>query len=188
MRKYWNVPSIIFNLVETALLIGMAIILKIGVINTILVFLVFQISRFHFKMPKHYKAWQQCLIWTLLIFVTLFVVARVDITVGLLCTIFSAYVLSGKADIRDIYMWNKGRPSKYEKLHNYIKFNGLNPELLSMEENLKRYDGEMYLIYKRRFRENKSFEAIREEFDLDNPRINEILDKVYTLITFNLKI
>ena len=100
-------------------------------------------------MPKHYKAWQQCLLWTLIIFTSLFVVARVDITVGGLVTIFSAYVLSGKADIGDMYM---------------------------------------YLVYKRRFREHKSFEEIREELDLENPRINEILDKVYTLMTFNLKL
>ena len=57
-----------------------------------------------------------------------------------------------------------------------------------MEENLKKFDTLMYLVYKRRFRENKSFEEIREEFDLENPRINEILDKVYTLMIFNLKI
>ena len=85
-------------------------------------------------------------------------------------------------------MWCKGKPSKYQKLIDYIKYNGLNSELLELEDNLKKYDTQMYLVYKRRFRENKSFEEIREEFDLENPRINEILDKVYTLMTFNLKI
>ena len=87
-----------------------------------------------------------------------------------------------------MYMWCKGKPSKYQKLIDYIKYNGLNSELLELEDNLKKYDTQMYLVYKRRFRENKSFEEIREEFDLENPRINEILDKVYTLMTFNLKI
>ena len=139
-------------------------------------------------MPKHYKAWQQCLIWTLVLFTSLFVVARVDITVGALTTIFAAYILSGKADIKDTYMWKNGKPSKYQKLYDYIKYNGLNSDLLDMEANLMRYDTQMYMIYKRKFRENKSFEEIREEFDLENPRINEILDKVYTLMTFNLKL
>ena len=55
-------------------------------------------------MPKHYKAWQQCLIWTLVIFLCLFVIARVDITVGIMCSIFTAYILSGKADIKDMYI------------------------------------------------------------------------------------
>lgn len=187
-KRYWNIPSIIFNLVETLLLFGAAYLLKIGIANTLIVLLVFEVSRFHFKMPKHYKSWKQCLIWTLIIFTSLFLVARVDISVGVLNTIFAAYILSGKADINDVYMWNKGKPSKYQKLIDYIKYNGLSNELLKLEDNLKRYDTQMYLVYKRRFRENKSFEEIREEFDLENPRINEIIDKVYTLMTFNLKI
>ena len=187
-RKYLNLPSIIFNIVETLLLILGAYLLKIGIINTCIIFLVFQISRFYFKMPKHYKDWRKCLIWTLLIFLSLFVVARVDITVGALTTVFAAYILSGKADIKDMYMWKPNKESKYIKLDEYIKFNGLNKDLLEMEENLKKFDNKLYIIYLRRFRENKSFEEIREELDMDNPRINEAIDKVYTLMTFNLKI
>lgn len=187
-KKYWNLPSIIFNLVETALIFLMAYLLKLCIINTLIILLVFQISRFYFKFPKHYKAWQQCLIWTLIIFTSLFVVAKVDLIIGVLVTIFSAYILSGKADVGDMYMWKNGKPSKYQKLYDYIKYNGLNSELLELENNLKNYDPQMYMIYKRKFRENKSFEEIRNEFDLENPRINEILDKAYTLMTFNLKI
>lgn len=187
-KKYLNLPSIIFNIVETVLLILGAYFLKIGLINTCLVFLTFQISRAYFKLPKHYKDWKQCLIWTLLIFLTLFIVARVDITVGILTTVFTAYILSGKADLKDMYLWNSGKSSKYSKLDDYIKFNGLNKDLLEMEDNLKRYDAKLYMIYLRRFRENRSFEEMREEFDMDNPRINEAIDKVYTLMTFNLKI
>lgn len=187
-KRYWNLPSIIFNIVETILIFVGAYLLKIKLYESLLVLLVFQISRAHFKLPKHYKAWQQCLVWTMIIFMSLFVVARVDITIGMLTTVFTAYILSGKADISDMYMWNNGKPSKYQKLIDYIKYNGLNKELLEMENNLKNYDTKMYLIYKRKFRENASFEEMREEFDLDNPRINEILDKIYTLMTFNLKI
>lgn len=187
-NKYWNLPSLIFNLIETFLLIGASLLLKLKIYQIMSIFLVFEISRFYFKFPKHYKAWQSCLIWTLIIFTSLFLVAKVDLFVGMTTIIFTAYILSGKADIKDIYMWNKGKPSKYKKLDDYIKYNGLNKELLELEDNLKTYNTELYLIYKRRFRENKSFEEIREEFDLDNPRINEIIDKAYTLITFNLRI
>lgn len=104
-KKYWNIPSIIFNVIETLLLVLGAYLLKIGIINTCLIFLTFEISRSYFKMPKHYKQWQQCLIWTLIIFTSLFVIARVDISVGMLETIFTAYILSGKADVKDLYMW-----------------------------------------------------------------------------------
>ena len=188
MKKKMNLASFIFNLGETLLLVGMSYPLKIGVRDTLIVFLVFEISRAYFKMPKHYKQWQKCLCWTLIIFSSLFIVARVDITVGIMCTIFAAYILSGKSDIKDMYMWKSTKESKYVKLDDYIKFNGLNKELLEIEENLKKYDSKLYMIYLRRFRENKSFEEMREEFDMDNPRINEAIDKVYTLMTFNLKI
>ena len=188
MKKKMNLPSLIFNCFETLMLILMSCLLKIGIRNTLLIFLVFEISRAYFKMPKHYKQWQKCLCWTLIIFSSLFVVARVDITVGIMCTVFAAYILSGKADISDMYMWKGNKESKYVKLDDYIKFNSLNKDLLEMENNLRNYDSKLYMIYLRRFRENKSFEEMREEFDMDNPRINEAIDKVYTLMTFNLKI
>ena len=105
-----------------------------------------------------------------------------------MCSIFTAYILSGKADIKDMYMWKPSNSSKYVKLDEYIKFNSLNKDLLEVEQNLKTYDSKLYMIYLRRFRENKTFEEIRKEFDIDNPRINEAIDKVYTLMTFNLKI
>lgn len=188
MDKKMNLPSLIFNVGETVLLLLIAWLLDIGVINTGLIFLTFELSRAFFKMPKHYKQWQKCLCWTIIIFTSLFVVSRVDITVGIMCAVFTAYILSGKADIKDMYMWNTSKASKYSKLDDYIKFNGLNKELLDMENNLKNYDSKLYMIYLRRFREHKSYEQISREFDMDNPRINEAIDKVYTLMTFNLKI
>lgn len=175
-----NLPSLIFNCAETLLLIGMAWLLKVGLRNTIIVFLTFQLSRATFKMPKHYKDWQKCLIWTLTIFTSLFLVAKIDITIGVLVSVFTAYVLSGKADLKDMYMWkNDNEKSKYQKLIDYIKFNGLDSNLMKAENNLKELDNIMYLVYKRKFRENKSFKEIAEELDITNPRIVEILDKVY---------
>lgn len=174
-----NLPSLIFNLVETLLLIGMAFLLKIGIKDTIIVFLTFQISRAFFKLPKHYKDWQKCLIWTLSIFTSLFLVAKVDIIIGVLVSVFTAYILSGKSDLKDLYMWRQDNISKYQKLVDYIKFNGLDNKLIETENKLKELDNMMYLIYKRKFRENKTFKEITEEFDISNPRVVEILDKVY---------
>ena len=177
--KKMNLPSLIFNIVETILLILMAWLLEIGLKNTIIVFLVFQVSRATFKMPKHYKDWQKCLVWTLLIFTSLFLVAKVDLTIGVLTSIFTAYILSGKADMKDFYMWKKDNVSKYQKLLDYIKFNGLDNKLIKAENTLKQMDNMMYIIYKRKFRENKTFQEISNELEITNPRIVEILDKVY---------
>lgn len=178
-KRKMNLPSLIFNIVETLLLIGMAYLLEVGIKNTIIVFLTFQLSRAIFKLPKHYKDWKKCLIWTLSIFTSLFLVAKVDISVGILTSVFTAYILSGKADLKDMYMWRNDNESKYQKLIDYVKFNGLNEDLFKAENKLKEMDTMMYLIYKRKFRENKTFKEITEELDISNPRVVEILDKIY---------
>lgn len=189
-KKYWNLPSLIFNVVETLILITFAYLLKIGITNTFIIFFVFQISRFHFKMPKHYKDWQKCLIWTMLIFTSLFVVARVDIIVGVLNTIFAAYILSGRADVNEMYMWNPTKESKYKPLEDYIKYNRLcdGRKLIEIENQIKEDNPELYIFYKRRFIEGKTFKEISEEFEIDNPRIVEKLDKIYLILKYALKL
>lgn len=189
-KRYWNVPSIIFNVFETLMLILCAYLLELTIVEILLTFLTFEISRFYFKLPKHYKKWQQCLIWTLLIFTSLFVVARVDITVGILTTIFSAYILSGKADIKDIYMWKPKNESKYKKLEDYIKYKRLcdNRKLIEIEKELENDDPELYMYYKRRFLENKTFNQIAEEFETETARIVEKLDKIYLIFKYSLKL
>lgn len=189
-KRYWNVPSIIFNVFETLMLILCAYLLELTIVEILLIFLSFEISRFYFKLPKHYKKWQQCLIWTLLIFTSLFVVARVDITVGILTTIFSAYILSGKADIKDIYMWKPKNESKYKKLEDYIKYKRLcdNRKLIEIEKELENDDPELYMYYKRRFLENKTFNQIAEEFETETARIVEKLDKIYLIFKYSLKL
>ena len=189
-KRYWNVPSIIFNVFETLMLILCAYLLELTIVEILLIFLTFEISRFYFKFPKHYKKWQQCLIWTLLIFTSLFVVARVDITVGILTTIFGAYILSGKADIKDIYMWKPKNESKYKKLEDYIKYKRLcdNRKLIEIEKELENDDPELYMYYKRRFLENKTFNQIAEEFETETARIVEKLDKIYLIFKYSLKL
>ena len=189
-KKYLNVPSIIFNIAETLLLILMAWALKIGIVKTLLVFLTFQVSRFYFKFPKHYKDWKKCLIWTLLIFTSMFVVAKINVFVGCLCTVFCAYILSGNADLRDMFMWKKDQDSKYKLLEDYIKYQRLcdGHKLIDIENQLSEDNPELYIFYKRRFIEGKTFREISEEFDIDNPRIVEKLDKVYLIMKYSLKL
>ena len=189
MNKKMNLVSYLFNLFETLMLILIAYLLKVGVINTLLIFLTFQISRAFIKMPKHYKDWQRCLCWTLVIFGGLFVVSRVDITVGIMCSIFTAYILSGKADIRDMYMWKPQNESVHQPLIDYLKYNAICDDYLKAEELLKgKVDTKTYLIYKRKFIDGYSYERISEEFDMSNPRIKECLDKCYYFIIGRLNI
>lgn len=176
-KKYWNLPSIIFNVIETLLLILGAYLLKIGLTNTLLIFLTFQISRAYFKMPKHYKHWQQCLIWTLIIFISLFVISRVDISVGILTTVFTAYILSGKADLINMYMWT-GKKTQYQDIIDYIKYNPLNSKIKEFETKIQEQDNLSYLIYKYRFKDLLTFAEISQRLDIETNRITEIQDKV----------
>lgn len=189
MNKKMNLASLIFNLFETLMLILMAYLLKVGVLNTFLIFLTFQITRAFIKMPKHYKDWQKCLCWTLIIFGGLFVVSRVDISVGIMCSIFTAYILSGKADIGDMYMWKPQNESVHQPLIDYLKYNAICDDYLKAEELLKqKVDTKTYLIYKRKFIDGYSYERISEEFDMSNPRIKECLDKCYYFLIGRLNI
>ena len=75
--------------------------------------------------------------------------------------------------------YKKHSESKYQKLIDYIKFNGLEQKLIEAEKRLQDLDSQMFILYKRKFREDKTFREITEEFDLDNPRVVEILDRTY---------
>ena len=176
-NKYLNLPSIIFNIAETLLLIGMAWLLKVGLVNTLIIFFVFEISRFIFKFPKHYKEWQKCLIWTLLIFTSLFIVSRVDITVGVLNTIFCAYILSEKSNIKDLYMWN-GKKTQYQDIIDYIKYNALSDKVLEFEKRIQDQDMLSYMIYKYRFKDQLSFQEISKKLEIETQRITEVQEKV----------
>lgn len=177
-KNYFNLISIIFNLVETLLLIGAAYLLKISVRDTILIFLTFQIARAYFKFPKHYKAWQQCMIWTLIIFASLFCIARVDIVVGIMCAVFTAYILSGKSDIKNIYMWKK--TSAHQDIMDYVKYNYYTDDAIREFERKLQDRGSAldYKIWEYRFKNGKSFEEISELLDLDSARIAEIQNSV----------
>jgi hypothetical protein len=177
MEKYCNLKSLLFNIAETLMLIIMAQALKISDLNTLIIFFTFEVARFCFKLPKHYKKWQQCLIWTLLIFTSLFVVSRVDVTVGVMCSIFTAYILSGKADLKNIYLWT-GRNSNCRDVLEYVKFNCENKKLKEFEEKISEEDNFTYLIYKYRFKQGLSFNKISELLDIDTARIAEVQEKI----------
>ena len=169
-KKYWNLPSMIFNIVETLLLILFAFLLKVTIKDMLIIFLTFQIGRAYFKLPKHYKAWPKCLIWTLTIFLSLFVVARVDVSVGIMCAVFTSYILSGKSDINDIYMWS-GKVSKYDDLRDFVGISPNNPIILDYENYWRVNYPLRYEMFQLFYRERKSYEEIRRIKDYDENNI-----------------
>ena len=61
MNKKVLIRSIIFNLVETLLIFGCGLILKIKVKHILLIMLLFMFSKALFGKSLHYKKWYKCM-------------------------------------------------------------------------------------------------------------------------------
>lgn len=183
------VQTIIFNLAETALILLSGLALHLELKYIAIVMLVFMISRGFFGRPLHFKTWYRCLIWSLLILTSIFVILKVDLVISVLFAIFSAFIMTGKSNIQDMYLWNTdGTPSKYADVVEYVKYNRFDDKLIEFEKKLEQLDGIEYLVYKYRFKDEKTFSEISELLDMDNPRIVEKLDKVAFAIRIYCKI
>jgi hypothetical protein len=110
---------------------------------------------------------------------SLFVILKVDLILSILFAIFSAFIMTGKGNINDMYLWKGKNESKYNDIEEYVKYNSVNSNLLEFEENLKKRDNLLFLIYKYRFRDNLSFSQISNKLDgMENVRIVEKLDQI----------
>lgn len=173
------ISTLVFNVAETALIVLIGMLLGLPIEHILIIMFAFMISRGFFGSPLHFKTWYRCLIWSLLIMLSLFLLLKVDLIVSILFAIFSAFIMTGKSNIKDMYLWNNnGEPSKYQDVIDFIKYNSLDDKLLSFEKKLKETNSVEYLIYKYRFKDNKTFKDISESLDMDGPRIVEKLDKV----------
>lgn len=173
------ISTLIFNVAETALIFLIGLLLKLPIEHILTIMFTFMVSRGFFGKVLHFKSWYRCLIWSLLIMLSLFLILKVDLIVSILFAIFSAFIMTGKSNIKDMYLWNNhNEPSKYQDIMDFIKYNPMDDKLLLFEKKLKEMDSVEYLIYKYRFKENKTFKEISELLDMDGPRIVEKLDKV----------
>ena len=173
------ISTLIFNVAETALIFLIGLLLKLPIEHILTIMFTFMISRGFFGKVLHFKSWYRCLIWSLLIMLSLFLILKVDLIVSILFAIFSAFIMTGKSNIKDMYLWNNhNEPSKYQDIMDFIKYNPMDDKLLLFEKKLKDIDSVEYLIYKYRFKDNKTFKEISELLDMDGPRIVEKLDKV----------
>lgn len=187
-KRLEKVLAILVELVEFIIIVCIAIfILKSEIKDVLTILLVFFISRFSIGEAGHYKivnyfdgGWRRCFFWTMSLILSLSLVTHVGLLVGVLSTIFTSFILSGKANIEDLCLGWKVRnsPSKYADIEEYIKYNSLSTDLIDYEEKLKKQDKINYMIYKYRFKEKMTFAQISERLYLDNPRINEKLEQI----------
>lgn len=174
----------------------------VGLIICIAQIPIYLIARAKFADPIHANGLNVCFVLTTLFYILLFICVKglialtnIPITIffSSILTVLSCYVTSTLPNKMDklgklFFGYKKHNESKYQKLIEYIKFNGLNADLIEAEERLKNLDSQTYLFYKRKFREDKTFKEITEEFEVDNPRVVETLDKAYFYMIGALKI
>lgn len=180
MEKFKKIfPSLIFNIAETVIIVLVGVLLKLPINYIVLVMLSFMITRGFFGKPLHFKTWYRCLVWSVLVMLSLFVLLKVDLVVSITFAIFAAFIMTGRSNIMDMYLWkNSNEPSKYQDIIEFVKYNELNDKLLEFEHKIKERNNLEYLIYKYKFKDGKTFSEMSELLDMDNPRIVEHLDKL----------
>lgn len=183
MEKVKNIVStIIFNIAETALIFLVGMLLQLEIRDIVLVMLCFMVSRGFFGKALHFKTWYRCLVWSLLILLSLFLILKVDLVISVLFTIFSAFIMTGKSNINDMYLWS-GKSSKYDALKDFIAMSPNNPIILEHEEYWRKNYFMRSEIFKLYFRENKKYDEIRELKDLpDNTVIKRECATIYSIL------
>ena len=129
------------------------------------------------KHNMHYKSWYRCLIWSTLTFLSLYLLSGLDKISIIILTILTAILSTDFTNITEVMQW-KGKESKYQDILDYIKYNPLADDLLEFEEKLKNNDNMLFMLYKYKFKENKTFAEISETLEIESNRITELLDKI----------
>lgn len=151
--------SLVFNIAETVLIFLAGKFLNLSTNYIIAIMLTFMISRGFFGKALHFKDWYRCLVWSLLILLSLFVLLKVDFIISTLFAIFSAFIMTGKSNITDMYLWT-GKVSKYDALKNFIAISPNHPIILEHEEYWRKNYPTRYEIFVLYFREQQTYEYI----------------------------
>lgn len=176
------ISSLIFNIAETILIYLIGRLLGLPINEIIIIMLSFMISRGFFGNALHFKTWYRCLVWSSLILLSLFLILKIDLKVSILFTIFSAFIMTGKSNIKDMYLWS-GRSSKYDALKDFVSLSPNNPIILEHEEYWRKNYLTRYKIFKSYFRENNSYDEIRETENLpDNTIIKKECATIYSIL------
>ena len=199
-RAYGNLVVIV--LLVLALLLNLFPFSLVEFMMCIIQIPIYLFVRRHLEDPLHANGLNICFFLTILFYLLLFIAIKcLVVLIGLnfalvfsscLTTLgcYSTSTVPNKMEAKGkvFFGYKSHDDSKYIRLIEFIKFNGLNDKLIETEERLKLLDSQLYLIYKRKFRENKTFKEISNEFDIDNPRIVESLDKAYYYMIGALRI
>ena len=166
------IQSLIFNVAETILIILLGLWLNVPINYIVILILAFAICRIYLGDAIHFKSWYRCLIWSSLILCSLFVIFKVDLIISIVFAIFGGFVLTGRANLKDMYLWT-GKVSKYDALKNFIAISPNHPILLEHEEYWRKNYPMRYEIFQLYFRENQTYEYIAKLKGFDDNTITK---------------
>lgn len=175
-------PTLIFNIVETLVIFMCGVALNLEIKYVLTIMLTFMISRGFFGKALHFKTWYRCLIWSTFIMLSLFVLLKVDLILSILFAVFSAFIMTGKSNIKDMYMWT-GKVSKYDALKDFVAISPNHPILLEHEAYWRKNYPVRYEIFRMYFRENKTYQEIAniKGFD-DNTITKKECSTIYSIL------
>lgn len=186
-KKY--LPSIVFNVAEVLIIYLIGLALSIEPSYCIFIMLTWTIARLLIGKPKHYKAWQKCLIWTTLLFLSLFVVARTELLLSIIMSAFCALIMSGRADIKDAFMWKPKGESKYQREIEYVKYNPIAQDLIAFEDRLQRDNDNLSLMcYEYIFKQGRSWQEAANDLDTETYKLAPVVEKIAFGIRLSCKI
>ena len=140
-----------FNLLETVIIFLLGKIFNVAISLRVVLMVLFFLTRMIIGKPKHYNKAYRCMIWSALVFLSLYALSSLDLYAITILTIFTAFISTGKADIEDMFMWGGNRLNN--NVYDWVKFNQSNEKLKRYEQKLKETDKKKYIIIIYRNRE-----------------------------------
>ena len=185
--KYY-LPKVLFNIFEIIVILGAGILLGLNFEYILAIIIAFILNKIIFGESLHYKEWYLCIIWTILLFCSYYLLAKIDIKIEIFSTI-SFVFFSKKTNIKDLnslFFW--GGSTLNNQVFDWVKFNQSNQKLLKYENDLKENDKQKFFIFKYRFREFKSYKEISELMDMDIQRISDELKVISHFIEYSIRL
>lgn len=184
----YYLPNIIFNVFEIFVIFVIGMVLKVSFEYILIIFIAFILNKVIFGKSMHYKDWYLCLIWSVLLFISFYLLSKISIEIAVFYT--TAYVFfSDKTNIKDLdrlFFW--GGNNLNQTVFDWVKFNQENEKLIKYENRLKETDKQKYFIFVYRFREFKSYSQIAKLMDIDAQRISEEIKTMSHFIEYSIRL
>ena len=180
------IKVLIFNIIETIIIFLLGSIFNVDMGIRIVFMVIFFLTRMIIGKPKHYNKAYRCALWSSLVFISLYSLSSLDLLAIILLTAFTTFISTGRADIKEIYMWSGNLLN--QEVFNWVKFNQNNEKLCEYEENLKKNDKQKYYIFVYRFREFKSYDEIANLMDIPTQRISDEIKIISHFIEYSIRL